>query len=58
MKLSQARADAVYTALITIGVSSKRMEAEGYGDPCPVAGNKTEVGRAQNRRIALRVTAK
>ncbi|HQX31732.1 MAG: OmpA family protein [Flavobacteriales bacterium] len=58
MKLSQARADAVYTALITIGVSSKRMEAEGYGDQYPVAGNNTEVGRSQNRRIALRVTAK
>jgi len=58
MKLSQARADAVYTALITIGVSSKRMEAEGYGYQYPVAGNNTEVGRSQNRRIALRVTAK
>jgi len=58
MKLSQERADAVFTALITIGVSSKRMEAEGYGDQYPVAGNNTEVGRSQNRRIALRVTAK
>lgn len=58
MKLSQARADAVYTALITIGVSSKRIGSEGYGDQYPVAGNNTEEGRSQNRRVAIRVTAK
>jgi K(+)-stimulated pyrophosphate-energized sodium pump len=34
------------------------MKAEGYGDQHPVASNDTEEGRAQNRRIAVRVTKK
>ena len=41
-----------------LGVSSSRLEAEGYGEQHPVADNSTEAGRAQNRRIALRVTRK
>lgn len=58
MKLSQERADAVKKALTDMGVDPKRMAAEGYGDQHPVAGNDTEEGRAQNRRIAVRVSAK
>jgi len=34
------------------------MVAEGYGSDHPVGDNSTEEGRAQNRRIALRVTKK
>jgi outer membrane protein OmpA-like peptidoglycan-associated protein len=58
VRLSQARADAVRAALISGGIAEDRVEAEGYGDQFPVASNSTEEGRAQNRRIALRVTAK
>jgi outer membrane protein OmpA-like peptidoglycan-associated protein len=57
-RLSQARADAVRDALIAKGVERDRIEAEGYGDQYPVGSNATEEGRAKNRRIALRVTAK
>jgi outer membrane protein OmpA-like peptidoglycan-associated protein len=57
-RLSQARADAVRDALIAKGVERDRIEAEGYGDQYPVNSNATEEGRAKNRRIALRVTAK
>jgi len=57
-RLSQARADAVRDALIAKGVERDRIEAEGYGDQYPVSSNATEEGRARNRRIALRVTAK
>lgn len=57
-RLSQHRADAVRDALIARGVERDRIEAEGYGEQFPVADNATEEGRARNRRIALRVTAK
>ena len=57
-KLSQDRATAVVTELIALGVPTTRLSAEGYGEQYPVADNATEAGRAQNRRIALRVTDK
>ena len=58
LKLSAARASNVMAELVKLGVDAKRMESEGYGDEHPVGDNTTETGRAQNRRISLRVTAK
>jgi outer membrane protein OmpA-like peptidoglycan-associated protein len=58
MKISQRRADAVKAVLVKKGISADRLEAEGFGPAHPVASNDTEEGRAQNRRIAARVTAK
>ncbi|MGH7584677.1 MAG: OmpA family protein [Gemmatimonadales bacterium] len=58
LKLSQDRASAVERELVTRGAADDRIEAEGYGEQHPVADNSTEEGRAKNRRIALRVTAK
>lgn len=55
LKLSQERADAVRNALIAKGIATDRLEAEGYGSQHPVASNATDEGRAQNRRMALRV---
>jgi len=57
-ELSQARAESVLQALTTKGIAAKRLEAEGYGDKHPAGDNATPEGRAKNRRIALRVTAK
>lgn len=54
-KLSQERAEAVTAALVAKGVAADRLEAEGYGPEHPVASNDTDEGRAQNRRMALRV---
>jgi outer membrane protein OmpA-like peptidoglycan-associated protein len=56
LKLSQDRATSVRNELVRLGVPGERLEAEGYGQEHPVADNSTEAGRAQNRRIALRVT--
>jgi outer membrane protein OmpA-like peptidoglycan-associated protein len=56
LSLSQRRADSVRQQLISMGIASERMEAEGYGSQHPVADNATEEGRAKNRRIALRIT--
>lgn len=58
LRLSQARADNVKAAIVAAGIDGSRIETEGYGIAHPVASNDTEEGRAQNRRIALRVTAK
>ncbi|WP_210422447.1 OmpA family protein [Spirosoma sp. KCTC 42546] len=57
-KLSQERADAVMTELVHLGIDTSRLAAEGYGPEHPVASNDTEAGRAENRRIAVRVTKK
>jgi len=58
MKLSQERATNVMKELVKYGVAADRMTAEGYGDQHPIADNNVPEGRAMNRRIALRVTAK
>ena len=55
MALSKARADAVVAAVAALGSDPARMDAEGYGPQFPVATNDTEEGRAQNRRIDVRV---
>jgi OOP family OmpA-OmpF porin len=54
MKLSKARADAVVRELVTkYKVSSERLKAYGVGSLAPVASNKTDEGRAKNRRVEL-----
>ena len=54
MKLSQTRADAVVTRLVSeYSVNANRLEAHGVGFLAPVASNKTEEGRAKNRRVEL-----
>jgi outer membrane protein OmpA-like peptidoglycan-associated protein len=54
MKLSQARADAVVKALTTkYKVNPQSLKAYGVGQLAPVAPNKTEEGRAKNRRVEL-----
>jgi len=58
LRLSQQRADAVIADLVTLGVDTGRMKAEGYGQEHPVADNSTVEGRAKNRRIDIRVVSK
>ncbi|MDN5288083.1 MAG: hypothetical protein JWR38_4357 [Mucilaginibacter sp.] len=58
LKISNERANAALQALAKLGVDAKRLTAEGYGQEHPVASNDTPEGRAQNRRIDVRVTQK
>ena len=53
--LSQARAEAVVNYLISKGVAANRMTAKGYGSSKPIADNKTEEGRQQNRRTEFEI---
>ncbi len=54
-KLSKARALTVKNYLISRGVEAERMEYEGYGFDQPIASNDTKEGRAQNRRVEIKV---
>ncbi|MGE5385974.1 MAG: OmpA family protein [Betaproteobacteria bacterium] len=51
--LSQDRAKAVVTAVAAEGIKADRMAAVGWGQEKPVADNRTEEGRAKNRRVEL-----
>ncbi|MDQ3140503.1 MAG: OmpA family protein [Pseudomonadota bacterium] len=55
--LSQNRAQSVANYLATRGVNSSRIATQGYGSSQPIADNSTEAGRAQNRRVEIRVVA-
>lgn len=52
-ELSSARAVAVVVHLIENGMKPENVSAAGYAETQPVAGNLTEEGRAQNRRIEI-----
>lgn len=52
-KLSEARAKSVTTAIVASGIEAARLSAAGFGQDKPVADNRTEEGRAKNRRVEL-----
>lgn len=51
LTLSQKRADAVKTQLVSMGIDGGRLTAKGYGEAKPIADNTTFDGKAQNRRV-------
>jgi len=53
LKLSADRAEAVVKALIGRGIVASRLKGAGVGPFCPVASNRTEEGKAKNRRVEL-----
>lgn len=57
LALSNGRAQAVVGYLSSHGIDSKRLSFKGFGDTQPLADNKTEEGRAKNRRTELKVVA-
>ena len=54
-KLSAARAAAVVKWLTAHGVDGSRLASEGHGQEVPIADNKTEDGRRQNRRVEFHI---
>ncbi len=54
-KLSERRARSVADYLTKGGIAGKRLQTVGFGESQPVASNQTADGRAQNRRVELRV---
>ncbi len=56
MLLSQRRAEAVRTHLVSQGITSSKITAVGKGESTPVASNDSADGRANNRRVELVVT--
>lgn len=52
-KLSEQRAKAVVDWLTKNGITSGRLVSSGEGSSYPVADNRTEEGRAKNRRVEL-----
>jgi outer membrane protein OmpA-like peptidoglycan-associated protein len=58
MKLSENRAKAVVSYLVSKNISVTRLTSKGFGANKPIADNKTEEGKAQNRRTELKVVAR
>ena len=54
--LSKKRAAAVKEVLVGYQLPAATIATEGLGEAAPVADNKTEVGRKQNRRVEIEVT--
>jgi OOP family OmpA-OmpF porin len=54
-RLSVRRATAVRDYLVRHGIDAQRLTVRGFGESQPVASNETDDGRAQNRRVELRV---
>lgn len=58
LALSERRAQAVANHLVARGVAGDRISSLGMGEGYPVAGNDTEYGREQNRRVEILLRAK
>ena len=56
--LSENRAKSVKAYLVGKGVSGSRITSVGYGSTQPIASNSTASGRAQNRRVEIKIVAK
>jgi outer membrane protein OmpA-like peptidoglycan-associated protein len=56
-KLSNARAQSVLGFLASRSVDTSRMTSKGFADTQPVADNGTDDGRAQNRRVQIKIVA-
>jgi len=57
-ELSERRAKSVANLMIGKGVDVGRVTAIGFGKQFPIAGNDTEAGRQQNRRVELEIIPK
>lgn len=56
--LSNNRAKAVVGYLVSKNIAAARLVAKGYGETKPIADNKTEEGKAMNRRTEIKIIGK
>jgi len=54
-KLSEQRANAVKTMLVSLGAQDAQLTAKGYGEIKPIDNNTTAEGKAQNRRTVITI---
>ena len=55
MNLSRRRAQAVVDYLVSKGADSSKLKVVPYGESEPIASNRTQEGRAMNRRVEIKV---
>ena len=55
-KLSEKRAASVLNFLTSNGIEASRLSTVGFGETAPVASNDTSEGRAQNRRVEVKLS--
>ena len=55
MKLSKDRAAAVERYLVEHGIEADRLSSDGYGSTKPIDSNKTKKGKANNRRVEVKL---
>lgn len=53
--LSQKRAEAIVSYLVSKGISKDKLLAKGYGEDVPITSNESEKGRSQNRRTEVKI---
>ncbi|HEX8562284.1 MAG TPA: OmpA family protein [Flavobacterium sp.] len=53
--LSENRAAAVVNYLVENGIERSRLNSSGFGETKPIATNKTAAGKAQNRRVEVKL---
>lgn len=56
LKISEKRAQSAKKYLMDkFGIDENRLVVKGYGSTKPIADNKTQEGRAKNRRVEFRI---
>lgn len=55
--LSERRARSVKDFLVKEGIAASRLSTQGYGESTPADTNDTPAGRANNRRVAFKITS-
>lgn len=56
LRLGLRRAEAVKAYLVSKGLPANKITVESHGERQPIADNRTEIGRAQNRRVEIKIT--